>query len=286
MSLAGREDLVDAQAGAAAEVEAALSVPSDPGAAAFFDVDNTVLRGASLFQLGRGLVARDFFSAHDLAGFAWKQAKFVLGGKENHSDIASVTELALAFIEGREVAELERLGEDVFDDYLVDKFWPGTLALAQAHLDAGQRVWLVTATPIELANVMAARLGLTGALGTVSEVRGGRYTGRLLGAPMHGEAKAAAVRELAIREGLDLERCSAYSDSINDLPLLTLVGSPNAVNPDAELRRLARTKGWPVHDYRRRRRTWQLTAPGVATGVALGVVLGIALTRHRDDASR
>src|SRR3712207_8348499 len=72
---------------------------------------------------------------------------------------------------------------------MADRIWAGTRVLAQQHLDAGQRVWLVTATPVELASIIAHRLGLTGALGTVAEVVDGHYTGRLVGELMHGEAK-------------------------------------------------------------------------------------------------
>ena len=115
---------------------------------------------------------------------------------------------------------------------MATKIWPGTKALAQMHLDAGQRVWLVTATPVEVAEVIARRLGLTGALGTVAEHVDGVYTGRLVGSLLHGPAKVEAVRALAEREGLDLERCSAYCDSANDLPMLSLVGNPCAINPD------------------------------------------------------
>ena len=92
------------------------------------------------------------------------------------------------------------------------------------HLDAGQQVWLVTATPYELAATIARRLGLTGALGTVAESVDGVFTGRLVGDILHGAGKAHAVRSLAIREGLNLRRCTAYSDSFNDVPMLSLVG--------------------------------------------------------------
>ena len=89
------------------------------------------------------------------------------------------------------------------------------------HLDAGQQVWLVTATPYELAATIAKRLGLTGALGTVAESIDGVFTGRLVGDILHGTGKAHAVRSLAIREGLNLRRCTAYSDSFNDVPMLS-----------------------------------------------------------------
>jgi phosphoserine phosphatase len=128
-----------------------------------------------------------------------------------------------------------------------------------------------------VAEVIADRLGLTGALGTVAEDVDGVYTGRLVGQPMHGPAKAEAVRALAAREGLDLQRCSAYSDSANDIPLLSLVGNPCAINPDGTLRAHARQNGWRVRDYRTGRKAARLAVPvaavaGAAAGAAVGAV--------------
>jgi phosphoserine phosphatase len=103
------------------------------------------------------------------------------------------------------------------------------------------------------------------------------YTGRLVGDLLHGPAKAEAVRELAHREGLDLRRCSAYSDSINDLPMLLLVGDPCAINPDARLRARALLEGWPVHDYRTGRRAARAGFVAAATTTAVvGAVVGAA----------
>jgi HAD superfamily hydrolase (TIGR01490 family) len=188
--------------------------------------------------------------------------------------MASATEAALSFVQDRPVAELQMLAEDIFDSEMIDKLIPGTLALAQGHLDSGQQVWLVTATPQELAAVIARRLGLTGALGTVAESRAGVYTGKLDGPPLHGLAKAEAVRALASVEGLDLAECSAYSDSVNDVPMLSSVGNPVAVNPDPELRAHALANDWRIRDFRRRARIRPYVAP-VATG-ALGIAVGMA----------
>jgi phosphoserine phosphatase len=135
---------------------------------------------------------------------------------------------------------------------------------------------------VEVARVIAHRLGLTGALGTVAETRDGVYTGRLVGNLLHGEAKAEAIRALAQREGLDLSRCHAYSDSINDLPMLTSVGHPNAVNPDSDLRAHAKQHGWPIHDFRTGRKVTMVALPAAAGAGALagGVAAGIALRKH------
>jgi len=253
----------------------------DPTAAAFFDVDNTIVRGASIFHLARGLYRRDFLTMREILRFAVEQAKFIALG-EGHDTVAQTQTRALAFIAGRSVAEMRSVGEEVFDELLADKIWPGTLALARMHEDAGQRVWLVTATPVEVAQVIAQRLGLFGALGTVSEHIDGRYTGELVGSTMHGQAKAEAVAALAEREGLALRRCAAYSDSANDIPLLSLVGHPVAINPDSKLRAHARLNGWQVHDYRTRRKAAKIGLPAAGAGVIAGIAVGaVAANRRR-----
>ena len=274
------------QASAAAG-EAHAAAHGDTGAAAFFDVDNTIMRGASIYHFARGLARRKYFSASQIGSFAYKQLKFVTSGSEDLEDMASITEAALSFVEGRPVDELNALGEEIFDE-VVDKLIPGSLALAQQHLDAGDQVWLVTATPVELASILARRLGLTGALGTVSEIEDGRYTGRLVGKPLHGLAKAEAVRALAASEGLDLERCWAYSDSSNDIPMLSAVGHPVAVNADSTLRMHAHENGWRVRDFTRREAIKRAAIPALAGlgGIMAGVVAGIALGHASGRSSR
>ena len=255
----------------------------EPRAAAFFDVDNTIMSGSSLFHFARGLMRHRYFGWREMSGFAVKQLKFVLLGSEDLDDMQGAIAAGLAFVEGKRVDDLTALGEQVFDESMLDTLIPGTLELAQAHLDAGDEVWLVTATPIELAAIIAGRLGLTGALGTVAEVRDGVYTGELTGVPLHGIAKAEAVRALAHHEGLDLRLCAAYSDSANDIPMLSAVGRPCAVNPDSSLRAHAREMGWPVRDFRRREQVKKLAVPAAAAaaGLAVGVAVGRLARRSR-----
>ncbi len=269
-------------AAANAEVEAALALAPDRTAAAFFDVDNTVMQGASIFHLARGLHRRDFFTTRDILGAAWKQAYFRIVGVEDPAHVAEARSSALSFIAGHTVAELEALGEDIFEEAMATRIWPGTRALAQMHLDAGQRVWLVTAAPVEIASIIARRLGLTGALGTVAEHVDGVYTGQLVGEMLHGPAKAAAVQALADREGLDLSRCSAYSDSFNDVPMLSMVGTPCAINPDSRLRDYATQQGWRIRDYRTGRKAAKagLAAAAVAGAVAGSVTAATAVRRR------
>ncbi|TWS20952.1 HAD-IB family hydrolase [Tsukamurella asaccharolytica] len=257
-------------------------VPPDLTAAAFFDVDNTMVQGASIVHFARGLAARKYFSYSDLASAVWAQAKFRFTGKENSDDVAAGREKALSFIAGRSTEELKTVGEEIYDEIIADKIWPGTRALAQMHLDAGQQVWLVTATPVELAQTIADRLGLTGALGTVAESQDGVFTGKLVGDILHGLGKAHAVRSLAIREGLNLKRCTAYSDSHNDVPMLSLVGTAVAINPDSDLRDVARVRGWEIRDYRTGRKAAKI---GVPTAIGVGMAVGgaAALIKHFSD---
>ncbi|MCA4133143.1 HAD family phosphatase [Arthrobacter sp. M4] len=223
------------------------------GEAAFFDVDNTLMKGASLFHVARKMYERRVFTLSQAAGFAWKQLKFIIRG-EHLDDVHAVRDSALMMAAGLPVKDVATLGEEVYDEMIESRIWPGAKALAEQHLRVGRKVWLVTATPIEVATVIASRLGLTGALGTVGEIEDGAYTGRLVGEVLHGPAKAVAAKELAAAEGLDLRRCWAYSDSHNDIPLLSLVGHPVAINPDSRLRRHAREHNWPVYDFRAGRR--------------------------------
>jgi HAD superfamily hydrolase (TIGR01490 family) len=256
--------------------------PVDLTAAAFFDVDNTMMMGASIFHFARGMAARKFFTTSDLTKFAFQQVMFRVGGRETQDGIRNAKESGLSFVAGHSVAELMALGEEIYDELMADKIWPGTRSLAQMHLDAGQRVWLVTATPVDLATIIARRLGLTGALGTVLESENGVYTGRLVGEMLHGPAKAHAVRALAAREGLDLRRCTAYSDSANDVPMLSVVGTAVAVNPDGTLREAARKRGWEIRDFRTGRKAAKIGVPSVlgAGAVAGAVVAGLAYRKR------
>ncbi len=259
-----------------------LAPGTDLTAAAFFDVDNTMMQGASTYHYVRGLAARNFFTTGDLARFAARQLKFRLFGAEDLDDVNQSRQEALSFVAGRSVADIVALGEEIYDESMADKIYPGTLELARRHLDAGQRVWLVTATPAELAQLIARRLGFTGALGTVAETEDGVYTGRLVGELLHGPAKASAVRALAASEGLDLRRCTAYSDSANDVPMLSAVGTAVAVNPDGALRDIARRRGWQIRDFRTARKAARIGVPSVlGAGALAGAVVGGMAVRRK-----
>ncbi len=244
------------------------------------------MRGASIYHLARGLFSRKILTAGDLKNYALAQGKFLVSGSENLADLARITENALSFVAGRDVEQVKALANDIYHEIMEAKIWPGTVELAQGHLAAGHQVWLVSAAPIELADLIAQKLGLTGAIATVSEIVDGKYTGKLVSKPMHGYEKAQAVVDLANQHGLDLDKCFAYSDSKNDIPLLSKVGHPTVVNPDSELRAYAKLQKWPIHDYRRERLVKRYAIPAGATAVALiGAGAGLAISSKRKNKS-
>ena len=222
-----------------------MSTAPAPRSIAFFDVDNTLLRGASLYHVGIGAWRSKFITARDILSFGWKQARFVAVG-ENRAHLDTVRERALEVVVGRSRSELISLSHEIFDSRLTQRLWPETVAVAHEHLDAGREVWLITATAQEIADVIADRLGCTGAVGTVLEATEGIFTGRLVGTVMHGIHKAEAAQSIIEETGIAAADCWAYSDSHNDIPLLNLVGHPVVVNPDATLLRYARARNWPV----------------------------------------
>ncbi|CAB4654512.1 unannotated protein [freshwater metagenome] len=241
--------------------------------AAFFDVDNTLIRGSTIYFLGRGMYQRGYFTKKDISRFVLANLRFRLTGKENKEEIARFQKSATDFIGGHSVNDIEAIAQEIYDEFVSPAIWQGTIDIAQKHLLNQEEVWLVTAAPEDMAVLISNRLGFTGALGSKAEIKNGSYTGAMSGALLHGKEKAVAVKELAARNGLNLADCYAYSDSNNDLPLLQCVGNPSAINPDAILGLRAMAEGWPIHDFRRARFIGRAISPVVVRLAALATWL-------------
>lgn len=244
-----------------------------PTRAAFFDVDNTLVRGSSLYFLGRGMYQRGYFTKADISRFVVANLRFRMTGTEKQEVIERFQNAATEFVGGHKVSDILALGEEIYDEYVSPKLWERTCEIARAHLAKGESVWLVTAAPQDMAEIIANRLGFTGAVGSKVVIKDGIYTGELDGKLLHGNEKAVAIRKLAQEHGYDLRNCYSYSDSHNDLPLLTAVGHPSAINPDAILRIKALAEGWPVHDFRRARYLNRLLGPLVSRLAAVAALL-------------
>jgi HAD superfamily hydrolase (TIGR01490 family) len=211
---------------------------------AFFDLDNTLVKGSSMFYFAKHLVKQGFFTKRELAKFATAQARFIRTRTEDKRIQEIITEKALKLVAGREQTELTQLCESSLADSLGEALYPEVLASLRWHQDRGQQTWIVTASPIEIASGIASRLNMTGALGTIAEIEDGRYTGKLRSGVLHGKNKSKAVIKLSDSMGINLDHAYAYSDSLNDLPLLSAVGTPIVVNPNKELLRIARKNDW------------------------------------------
>lgn len=241
--------------------------------AAFFDLDNTMVRGSTLYFLGRAMYQRGFFTKADISRFVVANVRFRLTGTEKPEVIARFQKAATDFIGGHDVNDIYTIGQSVYDEYVSPALINGTIEIAKKHLAEGDEVWLVTAAPEDMAKLIADRLGFTGAIGTKVAIENGKYLGHLNGKILHGIEKAKAVRELAAERGFSLNNCHAYSDSASDFPLLQSVGTPHAINPDARLRIKALAENWEIIDFRRFRKLNRWLGPAVSRFVALGALL-------------
>jgi HAD superfamily hydrolase (TIGR01490 family) len=254
-------------------------------AAAFFDLDKTLIQGSSAFQFGRAAYRAGLLGRRQLFADAIANIQFRLHGATDEDSLALRDRIS-ASLEGTRVKDLERLGADVLAGIL-PKHYPQMLDIAHEHQDAGRRAYIVTAASQELAEILAQVMALDGAIGSnLSEVVDGVFTGKPVGLFIYRAQKAQAIEELAEREGIDLSASYAYSDSESDLPMLRAVGHPVAVNPDAALGRIARQEGWPVlHFDRLRRRLRTAVVLGTVAG-ASGALSAAIVSRVRDRRSR
>jgi HAD superfamily hydrolase (TIGR01490 family) len=247
-------------------------------AAAFFDLDKTLMEGSSAFQFARAAYRNGMLSRRQLARDVWANVKFRLEGSTDEAT-AELRDRIFESIAGQRVVDLQRLVPDVLAGVL-PRLYAQMLRVAWEHQDAGRPVFIVTAASQEMAEMLAHVLHFDGGIGSRSEVHDGVYTGRPAGPFTYREGKAEAIREVAGEQGIDLAESYAYSDSESDLPMMRAVGHPVAVNPDAHLLRVAREEGWQIVHFDKLGR--RLRIAGVAAAVALvGGGGGYAAARMR-----
>ena len=213
-------------------------------AAAFFDLDRTLISRSSVLALAPSFQTRGLISRSDLARSAFWQVLFVVRGA-SAARVKAAAEDGMTILEGFSVEEMQQLVGDAMEPVLRPLVYAEPLRLVQQHRDRGEKVYVVSATLQEIVERISDDLGFDGAIGSTCEIVDGVYTGRTIRAA-HGEGKAQAVRELAQADQLDLAASTAYSDSYSDVPFLEAVGHPVAVNPDRQLRKIARLRGWPT----------------------------------------
>jgi HAD superfamily hydrolase (TIGR01490 family) len=239
------------------------------------------MAGSSAFQFGRAAYKAGLVTRRQMVEDSWEHLRFRLYGSTDAGTDA-IRERIGKMLEGLRVRQLQRLAPDVLAGVL-PRLYPQMLAIAYEHQDAGRPIFICTAASQEMAELMAIVLTFDGAVGSVSEVIDGHYTGRAGGPFTYREGKAEAIRDLAEREGIDLAESWAYSDSESDLPMLRQVGHPVAVNPDAALLRVARAEGWEVLRFERLGRRLRV-AGAAALAAGLGGLGSVVLSRRSSPA--
>jgi HAD superfamily hydrolase (TIGR01490 family) len=245
-------------------------------AAAFFDLDKTLMAGSSGIHFARAAYESGMISRRRLARDVYENLRFRLrGSTDERAD--DVRERVGKMIEGVRVRDLERLSPRVLSGVL-PRLYPQMLARAYAHQDAGEPVYILTAASQEMADLLARVLAFDGGLGSRSEVVDGRYTGRPGGPFNYREGKVVSMRALAEQEGIDLAASYAYSDSESDLPMLRAVRHAVVVNPDRTLRQIAAQEGWEIVELDRLGRRLKLLG---AAGVSAAAVSSWRLAAGR-----
>ena len=247
-----------------------LPPPSAPRAAAFFDLDRTLISGSSTFTFGVAAWRASLLASRQLTGDAVRALSFRLFGASDERS-ASTRDRLLGAIRDVPEADLAALN-GVILPRLVEQVRPESRELIEMHRNAGREQWIVSASAQGIVDPLAHAIGMTGGIGTRVAVRDGVYTGDLDGPFVYGEGKVEAIRTIARERHYDLERCFAYSDSISDQPMLELVGHPVAVNPDRALEALARSRGWPVVIFARRAK--RILTASTVVGSVLGLAIG------------
>ncbi|HEX4305336.1 MAG TPA: HAD-IB family hydrolase [Solirubrobacterales bacterium] len=252
-------------------------------AAAFFDLDKTLMAGSSGMQFARVAARGGIVSRRQLASWGVEHLRYRLRGT-NDEKTTEVLRVARDLITGIPAKTVERMGPEVMAAIL-PRVYPQMLEEVHAHQDAGRATFIVSAAGNDVVETLAAVLGMEGGIGTRYEVDGeGDFTGRLDGPFVYGPGKVTAMEEFARRHDIDLSESYAYSDSLSDLPMLRAVGNPVAVNPDPPLAAIAKAEGWQTLRFERLGR--RLTAVAVTV---LATVAGFGASRvaaHRRPAPR
>ena len=222
---------------------------TDRRAAAFFDLDKTVLATSSSLALARPLLAAGLLRRSDVLRSAGAQLGYAFVAADHRRSDRIRQELSRT-VNGWEVARFRDAVAGAVGTAVRPLVYLEALDLVGAHQDAGEDVVVVSASAREIVEPIAAMIGADHVIATTMAVADGRFTGRTEHY-VYGPAKAAEMAALAQRHGYDLARSWAYSDSITDLPMLEVVGHPVAVNPDRALLRIARERGWEVRHFRR-----------------------------------
>lgn len=258
-------------------------------AAAFFDLDKTIIAKSSALAFGRPFFHGGLINRRAVLRATYAQLVFMVAGADE-DQVERMRAHITSMCTGWDVAQVREIVEEALHEIVNPLIYEEAAELIEAHRAEGRDVVIVSTSGEEVVAPIGAMLGADFVVATKMVVADGRYTGEIEYYNF-GAAKAQAVRDMAIRHGYDLADCHAYSDSSTDLPMLEVVGHPTAVNPDKALRRVSLERGWPVLSFTNpvslRSRLGDLPRPPrpLLAGAAVGVgaaVAGLAwYSRHR-----
>jgi HAD superfamily hydrolase (TIGR01490 family) len=265
----------DAQHGAD---PAAIAAPTAP-AAAFFDLDKTILAKSSSLAFAKPFYEGGLIGRGDVVKSAYAQFVYLISGA-THDQMDRMRAYLSALASGWEVDKVKRIVAETIDAIVDPIVYEEAVSLIRAHQALGREVVIISSSGNEVVEPIGERLGVDLAIGTQMAVEGGRYTGEIL-FYAYGENKAEAMERLAADRGYDLAQCYAYTDSLTDLPMLEVVGHPVATNPESELAKVAEERGWPIIEFRKpvaMQTTLETPSARRAAAAAVGgaVALGLA----------
>ena len=212
--------------------------------AAFFDLDKTIIAKSSTLAFSKPFQAGGLISRKALLRSAYSQFVYVVGGAD-HDQMEKMRTFMSELVTGWDVSTVREIVADTLHNVVDPLVYDEAVQLIEEHRLAGRDIVIVSASGTEVVEPIGEMLGADHVVATRMEIEEGRYTGQIA-LYAYAEEKARAVRELADERGYDLAECYAYSDSATDVHMLEEVGHPFAVNPDKDLRRIAKERGWPV----------------------------------------
>jgi HAD superfamily hydrolase (TIGR01490 family) len=247
-------------------------------AAAFFDLDKTLMAGSSGMPFAQAAARHGIVSRGQLLRWGRDHLRYRLRGATD-SETQEVLKVAKELITGVPAVEIDRMGTEVMASIL-PRIYPRMLEELYSHQDAGHPTFIVSAAGNNLVSSLAQVLGADGGIGTRYAVDSeGRFTGALDGPFVYGQGKVDAMRRFAEEHGIDLAASYAYSDSASDLPMLRAVGHPVAVNPDPELAETAEREGWQVMRFEKLGRRLAIAGTTLVAVAAGGVARWLSARR-------
>ncbi|MBH5335770.1 HAD family hydrolase [Streptomyces pactum] len=249
-----------------------------PRAAAFFDLDKTVIAKSSTLTFGKSFYQGGLINRRDALRTAYTQFVFLAGGAD-HDQMERMREYLSSLCRGWNVEQVRQIVAETLHDLIDPIIYDEAASLIEEHHAAGRDVVIVSTSGAEVVEPIGEMLGADRVVATRMVVENGVFTGEVE-YYAYGPTKAEAIAELAASEGYDLSRCYAYSDSATDLPMLEAVGHPHAVNPDRALRREATARDWPILTFSRpvrlKQRLPSLSMPPRPVLVAAAVIAAAA----------